>query len=80
MNMRELDGDLLAFLATVDCVPASEQSILPLLYQETVRICSENREGNFLVVGNDTAAALMLAWLIRSVVPVHAAVSADDAG
>ena len=64
--MRELDGDLLAFLATVDCIPASEQSILPLLYQETVRICSENREGNFLVVGNDAAAALMLAWLIRS--------------
>lgn len=66
LDIRALDSDLFEFLASTGCADATEHGVLPLLCRETLRICSENRPGNFLAMSTDATASLMLAWLVEA--------------
>ncbi len=65
-ELIEFDTDLLDFLVENNCLPAIGESLFSLLYREALLICEENIAGNFLVLGEDTTATLMLAWIIRN--------------
>ncbi len=66
LDTMDLDDDLLAFLASVNCLPPPEHRVLLVLYREASKICSDNGSGNFLVIGEDALASLVLAWVIRN--------------
>lgn len=66
LGIKSLDDELLTFLASVNCLPVPEHGVVQPLYRMALRICSENRTGNFVVIGENPVVSLVLAWVINT--------------